>query len=43
MASTERMAVETATSELVTNILQNNPDRMVVCQLTLAIGADLLV
>lgn len=38
----DRMAVETVLSELVTNIIQNNPYRQVLCEVTLRIGSDVL-
>ncbi len=39
----ERMAVETALSELVTNLIQNNPHRSVLCEVTLTVEPELLV
>ena len=38
----DRMALETVLSELVTNVIQNNPCRQVLCEVTLRIGSDLL-
>jgi len=38
----DRMALETALSELVTNVIQGNPDRHLQCEVTLSIGPDLL-
>lgn len=38
----DRMALETVLSELVTNVIQNNPHRQVQCEVTLSIGSDLL-
>ncbi|MCB0912064.1 MAG: ATP-binding protein [Propionibacteriaceae bacterium] len=39
----ERMAIETALSELVTNVIQNNPDRPVFCEVTLTVEPGVLV
>lgn len=39
----DRMALETVLSELVTNLIQNNPFRQVLCEVTLCIGPDLLL
>ena len=38
----DRMALETVLSELVTNVIQNNPHRQVLCEVTLRIGSDVL-
>lgn len=38
----DRMVLETVLSELVTNVIQNNPYRQVLCQVTLRIRPDLL-
>lgn len=39
----ERMAVATILSELVTNVIQNNPHREVFCQVNVRIEDDLFV
>ncbi|PKQ22524.1 MAG: ATP-binding protein [Actinobacteria bacterium HGW-Actinobacteria-5] len=39
----DRMAIETALSELVTNVIQNNPHRPVLCEVTLAVTPAELV
>ena len=36
----DRMALETVLSELVTNVIQSNPDRQIQCEVTLSIGSD---
>jgi serine/threonine-protein kinase RsbW len=36
------MALETVLSELVTNVIQNNPHRTVQSEVTLSVGADLI-
>lgn len=38
----DRMALETVLSELVTNVIQSNPHRLVQCEVTLSIGPDLV-
>jgi serine/threonine-protein kinase RsbW len=38
----DRMALETVLSELVTNVIQNNPHRQLQCEVTLSIGPDVL-
>lgn len=43
ITAAERMAIETALSELVTNVIQNNPHRPVFCEVTLTVAPDLLV
>jgi len=39
----DRMAIETALSELVTNVIQNNPHRPVLCEVTLTVTPSALV
>ncbi len=39
----DRMAIETALSELVTNVIQNNPHRPVLCEVTLTVTPHTLV
>lgn len=43
VSAAERMAMETALSELVTNVIQNNPHREVLCAVTLEIHPELIV
>jgi serine/threonine-protein kinase RsbW len=43
VSAEERMVLETALSELVTNAIQNNPARRVQCEVMLHIGDDDLV
>jgi len=43
VTASERMALETVLSELVTNVIQNNPDRPVFCNVRLTIAGDRLV
>ena len=43
VSATERMVMETALSELVTNVIQNNPHRPVLCEVTVIIEPDTLV
>ena len=38
----DRMALETVLSELVSNVIQNNPFRQVLCEVTLRITPDLV-
>ena len=39
----ERVAIETALSELVTNVIQNNPHRPVFCEVTLIVTPEELL
>ena len=39
----DRLVMETATSELVTNVVKENRHRLLTCNLTVTVAADLLV
>jgi serine/threonine-protein kinase RsbW len=43
VSAAQRMVVETAASELLTNVVQYNPDLSVLCELTVAIAPDVVV
>lgn len=43
IAAGERMAIETALSELVTNVIRHNPQRAVLCEVTVTVEPGLLV
>lgn len=43
LSSADRMALETIMSELITNVIQHNPDRAVLCEVELSVFPDRLV
>lgn len=43
LCSTDRMAVETIMSELITNVIQHNPNREVLCEVEITVFGDRLV
>lgn len=43
VSSSDRMALETIMSELITNVIQHNPDRVVLCEVELSVFPDRLV